>query len=163
MSTSTDTSWLYLPAEFTLAGILIWAILMYQRYVSPRKGYGCAYRIARRRCSCSEHGRRLLRRVGAVRFVPGMLRRFRKCATAARALRGRAIGRVAPGLGLAVASGPRVIDYRGPGTPMPGPATEDRPAGGSESTWKRDCAGKTVEAMADGGCECLGELFCSAA
>ena len=38
------------------------AIRFYQRHLSPKKGFGCAYRIVYGGCGCSDVGYRLIRR-----------------------------------------------------------------------------------------------------
>ena len=58
----------------------------YQRWLSPLKGFSCAYRRERRRCSCSEFGRRVVTRFGLLKFVPLMRERFARCAMAAKKL-----------------------------------------------------------------------------
>ena len=40
------------------------AIRFYQRHLSPKKGFGCAYRIVYGGCGCSGVGYRLIRRYG---------------------------------------------------------------------------------------------------
>ena len=40
------------------------AIRLYQRWVSPHKGFVCAYRVHTGRCGCSELGYRAIRRFG---------------------------------------------------------------------------------------------------
>ncbi len=40
------------------------AIRLYQRYVSPHKGFVCAYRVHTGRCGCSQLGYRAIRRFG---------------------------------------------------------------------------------------------------
>lgn len=58
------------------------AIRLYQRYISPRKGFGCAYRINLGGASCSNYAIRALRRHGVrVGFI-ATLRRFARCAQA---------------------------------------------------------------------------------
>uniref|UniRef100_UPI00406C6297 membrane protein insertion efficiency factor YidD n=1 Tax=Rhodoferax sp. GW822-FHT02A01 TaxID=3141537 RepID=UPI00406C6297 len=55
---------------------------MYQRYVSPLKGFVCAYRMHTGRCSCSEIGFRAIRRYG-LRTGFGVLRmRMNLCGVA---------------------------------------------------------------------------------
>jgi len=78
--------------------IIIFVIEWYQRYLSPRKGYCCAYRVAHKRCSCSHYGKRVVQRRGALAFVPLMQRRFARCAKAAAKLRANEV---------------RVLDYAG--------------------------------------------------
>jgi putative component of membrane protein insertase Oxa1/YidC/SpoIIIJ protein YidD len=58
----------------------------YQRFVSPYKGFCCAYRTRTKRASCSEFARRVALRRGLL-ALPGLLReRFKRCAAAARAM-----------------------------------------------------------------------------
>ena len=40
------------------------AIRFYQRYLSPHKGFACAYRVHTGRCGCSQLGYRAIRRFG---------------------------------------------------------------------------------------------------
>lgn len=40
------------------------AIRLYQRFISPYKGFSCAYRLHTGRCSCSQLGFRAIRRFG---------------------------------------------------------------------------------------------------
>jgi putative component of membrane protein insertase Oxa1/YidC/SpoIIIJ protein YidD len=58
-------------------------IVGYQRYVSPWKGYRCAYRAAHGGPSCSEFARRLVLRGGIWRMVRMMPARFAQCHQAA--------------------------------------------------------------------------------
>lgn len=62
-------------------------ITAYQRRISPYKGFSCAYRAAKGRCSCSAFGKRALLKAGLLLFVPLLLRRFRKCSRAAAQLK----------------------------------------------------------------------------
>ncbi|WP_425329976.1 membrane protein insertion efficiency factor YidD [Terrirubrum flagellatum] len=55
------------------------SIILYQRWVSPRKGYCCAYRRLTGRFSCSEYGRRIALRAGALAFARGLPRQFERC------------------------------------------------------------------------------------
>src|SRR5687768_169954 len=70
-----------------LSQILAVVIEVYQRYISPRKGFCCAYRVWRGRKSCSELARRVVLRGGIVLLLPIMQLRFAKCARAAAALK----------------------------------------------------------------------------
>jgi uncharacterized protein len=59
-------------------------IHLYQRWLSPHKGFQCAYRVATGRDSCSAFAVRSISRVGifiGLRLIRG---RFRKCAAAYR-------------------------------------------------------------------------------
>jgi putative component of membrane protein insertase Oxa1/YidC/SpoIIIJ protein YidD len=85
-------------------------IVLYQRHVSPRKGFGCPMRVLRGRNSCSEFARRAVGRVGAVGLLPLLRRRFARCAAVRRAA---AAGPPAPP-GEPPAPSPRPLDYEAP-------------------------------------------------
>ena len=55
------------------------AIRGYQRYLSPRKGFSCAYRCATGRASCSGHGYRVIERCGLWTGLALLRRRLRRC------------------------------------------------------------------------------------
>ena len=59
----------------------------YQRFISPYKGFCCAYRArSRKRDSCSQFAKRVAVRRGVL-ALPGLLReRFKRCAAAAKVL-----------------------------------------------------------------------------
>ena len=82
-----------------MTALAVGAIGFYQQFISPYKGFRCAYRARKRsrRRSCSEFAKQLLQRVGVTRFWPLMRRRFDKCRTAAAA--------------LATSAGPHRLDY----------------------------------------------------
>ena len=63
-------------------------ITAYQRFVSPYKGFCCAYRARnRKRDSCSQFAKRVALRPRGLLALPGLLReRFKRCAAAARAI-----------------------------------------------------------------------------
>ena len=61
-------------------------IEVYQRRLSPLKGFHCAYRARKGRASCSEFARRAIERLGVLTGVALLRRRFDKCNRAARAL-----------------------------------------------------------------------------
>lgn len=69
--------------------LLLAAIRVYRRHVSPHKGYGCAYRLHSGRCSCSTLGLRAISRYGAWRGLGVLRERFAECRVAAEALRAR--------------------------------------------------------------------------
>lgn len=59
--------------------LALWAIRAYQRYVSPRKGFSCAYRVLTGRDSCSAYGYKVIAHHG---LRPGLVllqRRLRTC------------------------------------------------------------------------------------
>ena len=91
------------------------AIGAYQRYVSPHKGFGCAWRAHTGGPSCSAWGRRVMGRFGWVMGWALLMRQFRRCQQAAAALRGQS---------LAMAETPRAVPG-GPGAPgAPGASGE---------------------------------------
>jgi putative component of membrane protein insertase Oxa1/YidC/SpoIIIJ protein YidD len=61
-------------------------ITQYQRHLSPRKGFSCAYRVRRGRDSCSVFGKRAIARTGVLQGVVLLRRRFRRCHVASRRL-----------------------------------------------------------------------------
>lgn len=58
---------------------LIAAIRAYQRHLSPRKGYACAYRLVHGGSGCSGVGLRLVRRFGALAGLALLRQRLRLC------------------------------------------------------------------------------------
>lgn len=60
------------------------AIIGYQRYVSPYKGFGCAYRVHIGRQSCSALGFRAVRRYGVLAGLAVLRRRTYLCGVAHR-------------------------------------------------------------------------------
>jgi len=59
--------------------LALWAIRAYQRYLSPYKGFSCAYRVLTGRDSCSGYGYRVIARHG---LIPGwalLRRRLHAC------------------------------------------------------------------------------------
>lgn len=64
--------------------LLLALIRFYKRFISPHKGYGCAYRIYTGRASCSTLGYRAIRRHGAWAGLGLLQQRCRKCGVAQR-------------------------------------------------------------------------------
>lgn len=56
------------------------AIRAYQRWLSPLKGYACAFRVLTGRDSCSAYGYRVIARFGLLRGLVLLRRRLRACA-----------------------------------------------------------------------------------
>lgn len=54
-------------------------IRLYQRHLSPRKGYSCAYRHYTGRASCSALGYRVIRRHGTIAGLQLLRTRFLRC------------------------------------------------------------------------------------
>lgn len=59
--------------------LALWAILTYQRYLSPWKGFSCAYRVLTGRDSCSAYGYKVIARHGLRAGLPLLQRRLRAC------------------------------------------------------------------------------------
>jgi uncharacterized protein len=55
------------------------AIEGYQRYISPYKGFRCAYRAKTGRASCSEYARRLVNKLGVSALAIGLPKQFARC------------------------------------------------------------------------------------
>ena len=55
------------------------AIGLYQRYVSPHKGFCCAYRVQTGRRSCSAYGKTIASRLGFLALIEALPRRFARC------------------------------------------------------------------------------------
>ena len=64
--------------------VLLAAIRGYQRYVSPHKGFSCAYRVHTGRASCSALGYRTIRRFGVVAGLRLLRQRTALCGVAHR-------------------------------------------------------------------------------
>jgi putative component of membrane protein insertase Oxa1/YidC/SpoIIIJ protein YidD len=76
-----------MTATLPLSPLACWLIGTYQRYLSPRKGFRCAYRARhKRRSSCSQFARRAINRLGLLPGIRLLRRRFEKCHHAKRVL-----------------------------------------------------------------------------
>ena len=64
--------------------VALTVISLYQRYVSPYKGFCCAYRAQTGHASCSSLGYRAIRRFGVWRGVSVLRNRLGKCGVAYR-------------------------------------------------------------------------------
>ncbi|WP_396270181.1 membrane protein insertion efficiency factor YidD [Ideonella sp.] len=64
--------------------LVLWAIEVYQRHLSPRKGFSCAYRCHTGHASCSQLGWRAVRRWGAVGGLQVLRQRLFMCGVAYR-------------------------------------------------------------------------------
>lgn len=82
MSLAADIGWI--PSR-----VAIEAIRLYQRRLSPLKGYRCAHRILHRGDSCSEHARRGIATDGVFRGLQQLRSRFGECREACRILKAR--------------------------------------------------------------------------
>ncbi|MGA0539995.1 membrane protein insertion efficiency factor YidD [Neotabrizicola sp. VNH66] len=62
------------------------AIGAYQRHLSPRKGYACAYRVAHGGTGCSGFAKAAIAEAGLWRAIPAIRARFAACRDAAEEL-----------------------------------------------------------------------------
>ena len=83
--------------------VAITVIEYYQRYLSPYKGFCCPHRVVHGGRSCSEQGKRIIRRVGLRRGMLLLERRLLQCRTTALVLQQSAAGGGPP----AAAGGPK--------------------------------------------------------
>jgi len=67
-----------------MRSIVLDAIRLYQRHLSPHKGFCCAYRQHTGRQSCSALGLRAVRRYGVLAGLAVLRRRLRLCGVAHR-------------------------------------------------------------------------------
>lgn len=67
--------------------LALWAIRVYQRWISPRKGFCCAYRAHTGHASCSALGYRAIRRFGVAGGMGVLRSRMHKCGVAQRRYR----------------------------------------------------------------------------
>lgn len=65
-----------------MKAIALFAIKAYQRYISPRKGFCCAYRVHTGYRSCSVLGYRAIRRYGVASGIAVLQKRFKRCSAA---------------------------------------------------------------------------------
>jgi putative component of membrane protein insertase Oxa1/YidC/SpoIIIJ protein YidD len=63
---------------------MLLAIAFYRRWISPLKGFSCAYRVYTGHASCSRLGFRAIRRYGALRGMAVLRARLTRCADAHR-------------------------------------------------------------------------------
>lgn len=70
------------PAAISMRIVVLAAITAYQRYVSPYKGFCCAYRAHTGRQSCSSLGFRAVRRYGVFAGLAVLRRRTYLCGVA---------------------------------------------------------------------------------
>jgi uncharacterized protein len=67
--------------------IAIRLISFYQRYISPRKGYACAYRALHNDLSCSAFCKKAIESHGIYQGVKHTLQRFHECYLAAQTIK----------------------------------------------------------------------------
>jgi len=69
-----------------LARASLFAIYGYQRFLSPRKGFACAYRVQNGGTGCSGYAKHAIRDHRLLRAIPLIRARFSACKAAALAL-----------------------------------------------------------------------------
>lgn len=65
-----------------MRALALWAIRVYQRLISPNKGFSCAYRVYTGHVGCSELGYRAIRRFGVLEGIGVLNIRLDKCSQA---------------------------------------------------------------------------------
>ena len=70
-----------------LSPVALWLIGVYQRHLSPRKGYACAYRVLHGGTGCSGFAKQAIGSHGTIRALPLIRARFAGCRDAAVSLR----------------------------------------------------------------------------
>lgn len=83
MQINSQTNFFEAAVRQTAAG----AIAGYQKYISPYKGFSCAYRVLHRGESCSQYAKRMILAEGISNALPAIRRRFQACKTANERLR----------------------------------------------------------------------------
>ena len=58
---------------------LIYIINFYQKYLSPHKGYCCAYKVYHDDISCSEYTKNSIQNLGFLQAILSVKQRFRDC------------------------------------------------------------------------------------
>ncbi|MES2257721.1 MAG: membrane protein insertion efficiency factor YidD [Pseudomonadota bacterium] len=62
-----------------LRRLALWSIRLYQKHLSPHKGFVCAFRVHTGRDSCSAYGYRVIARHGLLSGLILLRRRLRRC------------------------------------------------------------------------------------
>lgn len=79
------------------ANVFASLIAAYQRFISPHKGFVCAYRVLHGGQSCSAHAKAAFQQHGLVVGWLQMRQRFALCAQAAKGIRKANLGKGASG------------------------------------------------------------------
>ena len=79
------------PITLAMKSLALGAIRFYQRFLSPRKGFCCAYASISGHASCSALGYRAIRRHGVWRGMAVLDKRLKKCGVAYRRYRRPAV------------------------------------------------------------------------
>ena len=70
----------------SLASVAALLIRLYQKYISPRKGFRCAHRVLHGGPSCSEFARLYVQQHSVWAMFPALRARFRECRMAKETL-----------------------------------------------------------------------------
>jgi putative component of membrane protein insertase Oxa1/YidC/SpoIIIJ protein YidD len=82
-----------LRLQFILNFLVAQFIPLYQKYLSPLKGFSCAYSKLHRADSCSEHFRTLVKHHGLAKAIPLFEQRLQDCKSANMTLKAYAMNR----------------------------------------------------------------------
>lgn len=63
----------------SIENLAIVLIILYQKYISPYKGYKCAYKTLHEDKSCSDYGKYVIGRFGILIGIRLLIRRFKEC------------------------------------------------------------------------------------
>jgi putative component of membrane protein insertase Oxa1/YidC/SpoIIIJ protein YidD len=63
------------------------SVSLYQKHLSPRKGFSCPHRLLYQGASCSDYTKELFANQRLIDVVPMSFARFRDCALASRTLK----------------------------------------------------------------------------
>ena len=55
------------------------SINLYQKYISPHKGYCCAYKVHHNDVSCSQFAKLTIKDIGLLKSISKILNRFKEC------------------------------------------------------------------------------------
>lgn len=55
------------------------SIELYQKYISPHKGFCCAYKVHHNDISCSEFAKQTIKEIGLIKSIEKIKNRFNEC------------------------------------------------------------------------------------
>ena len=88
------TVFIFLTAPFCFRTTWAFGITMYQKHLSPYKGYHCAYACVHKDLSCSAYGKQAIQRNGVIKGLRLLNKRFGECAMSAKISRGIIRGQI---------------------------------------------------------------------
>jgi putative component of membrane protein insertase Oxa1/YidC/SpoIIIJ protein YidD len=106
------------------------SIAAYQTWLSPRKGFCCAYGAATGRWTCSSYAKKIVTEHGTLALAKALPRQFARCRRAHAAL-----------LAMAVAAGSITLAAEQAGEEQ----SDEKKAKGKDSTWGADGACAVLE------------------